>query len=262
VASAASSASIPATTSPSPPWNQRNSPRRRDVGDQAAELGALPEIQYVQISRTAAMMAQQPHPTARSGPPNTPTSPPRTRRAARLSRRAPQTTPLHLSRPRTCQQERIVAENETWAALVPSGRLALRATPLPKQNVARIEDLTPSTRRPRRHPQAGHQRLQPRFRYALPYSMASSRARRPTAHPEWLSICTSTHRFSAPPPCASSWSASNSSAPSARHHSRIGRSHSARRHRHLQPGASMNVLVTAAPATSAGPSRPSSCSGP
>jgi UDPglucose--hexose-1-phosphate uridylyltransferase len=114
---------------------------------QAAELGARPGIQYVQIfeNRGAMMGASNPHPHgqiwATQHVPNEPTL----ELAAQREYLAAHNTPLLLAylALELAQQERIVAENDTWVALVPFWAVwPFETLVLPKHPVSRVEDLT------------------------------------------------------------------------------------------------------------------------
>ena len=160
---------------------------------QAAELGARPDIQYVQIfeNRGAMMGASNPHPHGQIWATEHIPNEPALELAAQLAYLAEHNQQLltaYLALELT-QQERIVAENETWAALVPFWAVwPFELLLLPKQNVARVEDLTD----PQRDGLAailklvtsGYNRV---FDTPFPYSMGLHPAPADgAAHPEWL----------------------------------------------------------------------------
>jgi UDPglucose--hexose-1-phosphate uridylyltransferase len=160
--------------------------------DQSEELGARPEIQYVQIfeNRGAMMGASNPHPHgqiwATEHVPNEPAS-------ETISQR------LHFAQFQTqllaaylqlelAQQERVVAENATWAAIVPFWAVwPFELLLLPKHNVATLGDLSEAQRdglaEMLKRVTAGYNAV---FDTPFPYSMGLHGA--PTdglAHPEW-----------------------------------------------------------------------------
>ncbi|WP_158788937.1 UDP-glucose--hexose-1-phosphate uridylyltransferase [Granulicella sp. L46] len=161
--------------------------------EQASELGTLPEIQYVQIfeNRGAMMGASNPHPHgqiwATEHIPNEP--------ALELAAQVSYFTEHHKQLLSTylalelAQQDRIVAENETWAALVPFWAVwPFELLLLPKQNVARIEDLTASQREGLadllKQVTSAYNRV---FDTPFPYSMGLHPAPADNhPHPEWL----------------------------------------------------------------------------
>ena len=160
---------------------------------QATELGSRPEIQYVQIfeNRGAMMGASNPHPHgqiwATEHIPNEP--------ALELAAQQEYLTSHHKQLLSTYlaleleQRDRIVAENETWVALVPFWAVwPFELLLLPKQNVARVEDLTSIQRSGLatilKQVTSGYNRV---FDTPFPYSMGLHPA--PSdgeAHPEWL----------------------------------------------------------------------------
>jgi UDPglucose--hexose-1-phosphate uridylyltransferase len=119
--------------------------------DQAAELGARPDIQYVQIfeNRGAMMGASNPHPHGQIwATQHIPNEPALELAAQRdyLSEHKQQLLSAYLSL-ELAQRDRIVTENETWAALVPFWAVwPFELLLLPKQEVARVEDLTSAQR--------------------------------------------------------------------------------------------------------------------
>lgn len=119
--------------------------------DQSAELGARPDIQYIQIfeNRGAMMGASNPHPHgqiwATQHIPNEPALELAAQQAY-LNEHNQQLLSTYLAL-ELAQQDRIVAENETWAALVPFWAVwPFELLLLPKQNAARVEDLSPPQR--------------------------------------------------------------------------------------------------------------------
>jgi UDPglucose--hexose-1-phosphate uridylyltransferase len=161
--------------------------------DQAAELGARPDIEYVQIfeNRGAMMGASNPHPHgqiwATQHIPNEPTL----ELAAQLAYHATHRQQL-LSAYLTlelAQQQRIVAENDTWAALVPFWAVwPFELILLPKHPVARVEALTDAQREGLatilKQVTSGYNRV---FDTPFPYSMGLHPAPADNQpHPEWL----------------------------------------------------------------------------
>jgi UDPglucose--hexose-1-phosphate uridylyltransferase len=161
--------------------------------EQAAELGARPEVQYVQIfeNRGAMMGASNPHPHgqiwATEHIPNEPTL----ELAAQQDYLAHHNTQLLAAylNLELEQRERVVAENETWAALVPFWAVwPFELLLLPKQNVARIEALTSAQRDGLatilKQVTGGYNRV---FNTPFPYSMGLHPAPADgQEHPEWL----------------------------------------------------------------------------
>ena len=120
-------------------------------GKQAAELSARPEIAYVQIfeNRGAMMGASNPHPHGQIWATEHIPNEPALELAAQQAYLAEHKTQLLAAylKLEMKQQERIVAENETWAALVPFWAVwPFELLLLPKQNVTRIESLNPAQR--------------------------------------------------------------------------------------------------------------------
>ena len=160
---------------------------------QATELGARPEIQYVQIfeNRGAMMGASNPHPHGQIWATEHIPNEPALELAAQqeyLAEHHKQLLSTYLTL-ELAQRDRIVAENETWAALVPFWAVwPFELLLLPKQNVSRIEELT-STQRSGlavilKRVTSGYNRV---FDTPFPYSMGLHPA--PSdgePHPEWL----------------------------------------------------------------------------
>jgi UDPglucose--hexose-1-phosphate uridylyltransferase len=113
---------------------------------QSAELSALPNIQYVQVfeNRGAMMGASNPHPHGQIWATEHIPNEPAAELAAQqhyLSEHGTQLLAAYLQL-ELAQQERIVAQNETWVALVPFWAVwPFELLLLPKQNVARVEAL-------------------------------------------------------------------------------------------------------------------------
>ena len=113
---------------------------------QAAELGARPEIQYVQIfeNRGAMMGASNPHPHGQIWATEHIPNEPALELAAQQAYLAEHKIPLLSAylQLELAQRERIVAENETWVALVPFWAVwPFELLLLPRQHVARIETM-------------------------------------------------------------------------------------------------------------------------
>ncbi len=161
--------------------------------EQAAELSARPEIQYVQIfeNRGAMMGASNPHPHGQIWATEHIPNEPSVELSAQLAYHAEHHQQL-LSSYLTlelAQKTRVVAENETWAALVPFWAVwPFELLLLPKQNVARIEALTD----PQREGLAAILKQVTRgynhvFDTPFPYSMGLHPAPADNQpHPEWL----------------------------------------------------------------------------
>jgi UDPglucose--hexose-1-phosphate uridylyltransferase len=119
--------------------------------EQAAELGARDDISYVQIfeNRGAMMGASNPHPHGQIWATQHIPNEPALELAAQLEYFAANNSPLladYLAL-ELQQAERIVAENETWAVLVPFWAVwPFETLVLPKQPVARVEELTDAQR--------------------------------------------------------------------------------------------------------------------
>jgi UDPglucose--hexose-1-phosphate uridylyltransferase len=118
---------------------------------QAAELGARDDIGYVQIfeNRGAMMGASNPHPHGQIWATQHIPNEPALELAAQLEYFAAHNSPLladYLAL-ELQQSERTVAENESWVALVPFWAVwPFETLVLPKQSVARVEDLSASQR--------------------------------------------------------------------------------------------------------------------
>jgi len=161
--------------------------------DQAAELGAHPDIAYVQIfeNRGAMMGASNPHPHGQIWATQHIPNEPSLELAAQLAYHVEHHTPL-LSSYLTLelgQRTRIVAENETWAALVPFWAIwPFELLLLPKHEVARVEALTDAQREGLAailmQVTSGYNRV---FDTPFPYSMGLHPAPADNQpHPEWL----------------------------------------------------------------------------
>jgi UDPglucose--hexose-1-phosphate uridylyltransferase len=161
--------------------------------DQAADLGARPDIQYVQIfeNRGAMMGASNPHPHgqiwATEHIPNEP-SLELTAQHAYYAQHRKQLLAAYLTL-ELAHPERIVAENDTWAALVPFWAVwPFELLLLPKHQVARVEDLTDAQREGLatilKQVTSGYNRV---FGTPFPYSMGLHPAPADgQPHPEWL----------------------------------------------------------------------------
>ncbi|MGA7158112.1 MAG: UDP-glucose--hexose-1-phosphate uridylyltransferase [Acidobacteriaceae bacterium] len=160
---------------------------------QAAELSARPEIQYVQIfeNRGAMMGASNPHPHGQIWATEHIPNEPAIELAAQLAYYAEHHQQLLASylTLELKQQERVVAANETWAALVPFWAVwPFELLLLPKQSVARVEDLTAPQREGLaailKQVTAAYNRV---FNTPFPYSMGLHPAPADNQpHPEWL----------------------------------------------------------------------------
>ena len=161
--------------------------------DQASELSARPDIQYVQIfeNRGAMMGASNPHPHGQIWATQHIPNEPALELTAQLTYYAEHDKQL-LSSYLTlelAQQQRIVAENETWAALVPFWAVwPFELLLIPKQEVARVEALTDPQRDGLaailKQVTGAYNRV---FDTPFPYSMGLHPApadKQP--HPEWL----------------------------------------------------------------------------
>jgi UDPglucose--hexose-1-phosphate uridylyltransferase len=161
--------------------------------EQAAELGARPDIAYVQIfeNRGAMMGASNPHPHGQIWATQHIPNEPAIELASQLAYQAEHRGPL-LSAYLTlelAQQIRVVAENELWAALVPFWAVwPFELLLLPKHSVARVEELTD----PQRDDLANLLKLVTSaynrvFDTSFPYSMGIHPAPADgQPHPEWL----------------------------------------------------------------------------
>ena len=160
---------------------------------QAAELSADPRIQYVQIfeNRGAMMGSSNPHPHGQIWATEHLPNEPALELAAQLAYWAEHKQPLlsaYLAI-ELAEGERVAAENETWAVLVPFWAVwPFEVLLLPKQEVARIEDMTEAQRdglaRILKLLTHGYNQI---FHAPFPYSMGLHPApadREP--HPEWL----------------------------------------------------------------------------
>ena len=161
--------------------------------DQAAELGARPDIQYVQIfeNRGAMMGASNPHPHGQIwATQHIPNEPALELAAQRdyLSEHKQRLLSAYLTL-ELAQRDRIVTENETWAALVPFWAVwPFELLLLPKQEVARVEALTDPQREGLasilKQVTSGYNRV---FDTPFPYSMGLHPAPADgQPHPEWL----------------------------------------------------------------------------
>ena len=161
--------------------------------EQAAELGAKPEIQYVQIfeNRGAMMGASNPHPHGQIWATEHIPNEPALELAAQSEYFATHNSVLlsdYLAL-EVKQKERIVSENETWVALVPFWAVwPFELLLLPKSFVASIEALSEEQREGLAEilqtVTAGYNRV---FDAPFPYSMGLHSA--PSdgqPHPEWL----------------------------------------------------------------------------
>ena len=161
--------------------------------DQSAELAARPEIRYVQIfeNRGAMMGASNPHPHgqiwATEHIPNEPTLELAAQQAY-LAEHKIQLLSAYLKL-ELKQRERIVAENETWVALVPFWAVwPFETLLLPKQHAARIESMNDAQRdglaAMLKQVTGGYNRI---FDTPFPYSMGLHPAPSDGEdHPEWL----------------------------------------------------------------------------
>ncbi len=118
---------------------------------QAAEIGARPDIQYVQIfeNRGAMMGASNPHPHGQIWATEHIPNEPALELSAQLAYHAEHHQPLLAAclALELAQQERVAAENQTWAAIVPFWAVwPFEILLLPKQPAARVEDLTEAQR--------------------------------------------------------------------------------------------------------------------
>ncbi|MGA8941053.1 MAG: UDP-glucose--hexose-1-phosphate uridylyltransferase [Acidobacteriaceae bacterium] len=160
---------------------------------QASELSARPEIQYVQIfeNRGAMMGASNPHPHGQVWATEHIPNEPAVELASQLAyytehNKQLLSAYLHVE---LREQARIVAENPTWAALIPFWAVwPFELILLPKQSVARVEDLTPAQRDGLaailKQVTSGYNRI---FDTPFPYSMGLHPAPADNQpHPEWL----------------------------------------------------------------------------
>ncbi|MGC9197620.1 MAG: UDP-glucose--hexose-1-phosphate uridylyltransferase [Acidobacteriaceae bacterium] len=161
--------------------------------DQAKELSADPRIQYVQIfeNRGAMMGSSNPHPHgqiwATEHIPNEPALE-LSAQLAYLQDHQQQLLSAYLAM-ELAEGERVVAENESWAALVPFwATWPFELLLLPRQSAARIEDLTPAQRdglaEILQRVTRGYNQV---FNTPFPYSMGLHPAPADgEPHPEWL----------------------------------------------------------------------------
>jgi UDPglucose--hexose-1-phosphate uridylyltransferase len=161
--------------------------------DQASELGARPDIAYVQIfeNRGAMMGASNPHPHGQIWATQHIPNEPAVELAAQLAYLSEHHQPLlsaYLAL-ELAQQTRIVAENETWVALVPFWAVwPFELLLLPRQNASRIEELTDPQRDGLaailKQVTSAYNRV---FDTPFPYSMGIHPAPADNQpHPEWL----------------------------------------------------------------------------
>ncbi len=159
---------------------------------QAAELGARPEIAYVQIfeNRGAMMGASNPHPHGQIWATEHVPNEPALELAAQKEYFAARGTALLADylKLELEQRERVVAENASWAAVVPFWAVwPFEVLLLPKESVARMEELSEAQRdglaEILKTVTAGYNAV---FDTAFPYSMGFHPA--PSdgeAHEEW-----------------------------------------------------------------------------
>ena len=160
---------------------------------QAAELSADPRIRYVQIfeNRGAMMGSSNPHPHGQIWATQHIPDEPSRELAAQLDYRTEHKQPLLSSylAMELAEGERVVAENETWAVVVPFWAVwPFEVLLLPRQDVARIEDLTEAQRdglaRILKLLTHGYNQI---FHAPFPYSMGLHPAPADgKPHPEWL----------------------------------------------------------------------------
>jgi UDPglucose--hexose-1-phosphate uridylyltransferase len=165
--------------------------------EQAQELGALPDIGYVQIfeNRGAMMGASNPHPHGQVWATQHIPNEPALELAAQQAYFAEHQTPLladyvalELEQQDSSGQGRIVAENTTWVALVPFWAVwPFETIVLPRTSVASLQDLTADQRAGLaailQQLTAGYNRI---FDTPFPYSMGLHPAPcDEQQHPEW-----------------------------------------------------------------------------
>ena len=161
--------------------------------DQSAELGARPDIAYVQIfeNRGAMMGASNPHPHGQIWATQHIPNEPAVEFAAQLAYLAEHKQQL-LAAYLTLElanRQRIVAENDTWAALVPFWAVwPFELLLLPKQDAARVEALSDPQREGLaailKQVTSAYNRV---FDTPFPYSMGLHPAPADNQpHPEWL----------------------------------------------------------------------------
>jgi UDPglucose--hexose-1-phosphate uridylyltransferase len=161
--------------------------------EQAADLGAREEIEYVQIfeNRGAMMGASNPHPHGQIWATEHIPNEPKLELAAQRKYFAEHGTPLLSAylELELKQAERIVAENETWIALIPFWAVwPFETLVLPKQFVSSVEALDEAQRDGLatilQSLTVGYNRI---FDTPFPYSMGLHPAPYDNAdHPEWL----------------------------------------------------------------------------
>jgi UDPglucose--hexose-1-phosphate uridylyltransferase len=156
------------------------------------ELGARPEIRHVQIfeNRGAMMGASNPHPHGQIwATQHIPNEPALELAAQRdyLTEHKQQLLSSYLTL-ELAQRDRIVTENETWAALVPFWAVwPFELLLLPKQNASRVEELNSTQREGLaeilKQVTSGYNRV---FDTPFPYSMGLHPAPADgQPHPEW-----------------------------------------------------------------------------
>jgi len=160
---------------------------------QSAELGAHPEIQYVQIfeNRGTMMGASNAHPHCQIWATEHMPNDPAVELAAQQNHLAEYKTQLLMDylQLEFSQRERLVAENDTWVALVPFWAIwPFELLLLPKQSVSRVEALTNRQRdglaSMLKQVTSAYNRL---FDTPFPYSMGLHGAPADGKdHPEWL----------------------------------------------------------------------------
>jgi UDPglucose--hexose-1-phosphate uridylyltransferase len=160
---------------------------------QSAELAARPEIQYVQVfeNRGAMMGASNPHPHGQIWATEHIPNEPALEFAAQKAYLAEHNKPLLSAylELELAQRERIVCENDTWAALVPFWAVwPFELLLLPKQNVAHTEALSEAQRDGLadvlKQVTGAYNRV---FNTPFPYSMGLHPAPADgEGHPEWL----------------------------------------------------------------------------
>jgi UDPglucose--hexose-1-phosphate uridylyltransferase len=160
--------------------------------EQAEVLGARADIEYVQIfeNRGAMMGASNPHPHGQIWATEHVPNEPKLELAAQRDYLAEFHTPLLLAylQLELAQRERIVAENDTWVALIPFWAVwPFETLVLPKHLVSKVEDLNEAQRDGLaailQQLTGGYNRI---FDTPFPYSMGLHPAPYDDApHPEW-----------------------------------------------------------------------------
>jgi len=160
--------------------------------EQAEVLGARPDIEYVQIfeNRGAMMGASNPHPHGQIWATEHIPNEPKLELAAQRAYLAEFGTTLLLAylQLELEQKERVVAENDTWVALVPFWAVwPFETLVLPRHFVSRVEDLSEAQRDGLaailQALTGGYNRI---FATPFPYSMGLHPAPYDdAAHPEW-----------------------------------------------------------------------------